>query len=70
MLTVASEDGQPEEKLQEEAAPTLATLKETLEDATAVLALPGKYRRRLRTTNMIECPEERVRDWRVERVMF
>jgi hypothetical protein len=66
MLTVASEDGQPEEidayrKLREEAAPALATLKDTLEDATAVLALPGKYRRRLRTTSMIERLIEEVR---------
>jgi transposase-like protein len=39
----------------------LATLKDNLEDATAVLALPGKYRRRLRTTNMIERLIEEVR---------
>jgi transposase-like protein len=66
ILTVASEEGRTEEinaykKLQEEAAPALATLKENLEDATAVLALPGKYRRRLRTTNMIERLIEEVR---------
>ncbi len=66
MVTVAGEDGQPEEidayrKLREEAAPALATLKKTLEDATAVLALPGKYRRRLRTTNIIERLIEEVR---------
>ena len=30
----------------------LSVLEEGFEDATAVLALPGKYRRRLRTTNM------------------
>ncbi|MCS3663444.1 transposase-like protein [Salinibacter ruber] len=66
MVTVVSEEGQTEEidayrKLREEAAPALATLKENLEDATAVLALPGKYRRRLRTTNMIERLIEEVR---------
>ena len=49
------------QELREEAAPALATLKENLEDATAVLALPGKYRRRLRTTNMIERLIEEVR---------
>ncbi|MCS3785093.1 hypothetical protein GGP88_002657 [Salinibacter ruber] len=59
MVTVAGEEGQPEEidayrELQEEATPALATLKETLEDATAVLALPGKYRRRLRTTRVTQ----------------
>jgi transposase-like protein len=66
MVTVTDEEGRTEEidayrKLQEEAAPALATLKETLEDATAVLALPGKYRRRLRTTNMVERLIEEVR---------
>lgn len=66
MVTVVGEDGQTEEvdayrKLREEAAPALATLKENLEDATAVLALPGKYRRRIRTTNMIERLIEEVR---------
>ena len=53
MVTPAEEEGPAEEvdayrKLREEAAPALTTLKETLEDATAVLALPGRYRRRLR----------------------
>lgn len=66
MVTVANGEGQTEEinayrKLREEAAPALATLKETLEDATAVLSLPVKYRRRLRTTNMIERLIEEVR---------
>jgi transposase-like protein len=32
----------------------LETLEEGFYEATAVLALPGKYRRRLRTTNMVE----------------
>ncbi|WP_263842085.1 IS256 family transposase [Salinibacter sp.] len=66
MVTVANGEEQPEEvdaynKLLEEAAPALATLKENLEEATAVLALPDKYRRRLRTTNMIERLIEEVR---------
>jgi len=66
MVTVVSEEGQTEEidaykKLREEAAPALATLTENVEDATSVLALPGKYRRRLRTTNMIERLIEEVR---------
>ena len=71
MVTVTSENGQPDEvdayrKLREEAASALSTLQENLEDATAVLALPGKYRRRLRTsrlrtTNMIERLIEEVR---------
>ena len=66
MVTVTSENGQPDEvdayrKLREEAASALSTLQENLEDATAVLALPEKYRRRLRTTNMIERLIEEVR---------
>jgi len=66
MVMVTGDDGQTEEidayrKLREEAASALAILKENLEDATAVLALPGKYRRRLRTTNMIERLIEEVR---------
>ena len=66
MVTAAGEGGQTEEvdaygKLREEAASALAILQENLEDATAILALPGKYRRRLRTTNMIERLIEEVR---------
>jgi hypothetical protein len=39
----------------EEGAPdALAVLEDGLFEATAILALPGKYRRRLRTTNMLE----------------
>jgi transposase-like protein len=34
---------------------------EDLEEVTAVLALPGKYRRRLRTTNMLERLIEELR---------
>lgn len=59
MITTVGSDGETEEidsygKLRQEAASALRVLEETLEDATAVLALPGKYRRRLRTTNMLE----------------
>lgn len=42
------------EELEENAPAALAILEEGLCDATAVLALPDKYRRRLRTTNMLE----------------
>jgi len=48
-------------KLHEEADAALDVLEEGLEEATAVLALPGKYRRRLRTTNMIERLIEELR---------
>jgi putative transposase len=49
------------EQLREEANSALKVLEEGLEEATAVLALPGKYRRRLRTTNMIERLIEELR---------
>ena len=39
----------------------LHTLETGLEDAIAVLALPAKYRRRLRTTNMVERLIEEIR---------
>jgi len=42
------------EELKESAPAALAILEDGLFDATAVLALPNKYRRRLRTTNMLE----------------
>jgi transposase-like protein len=42
------------EELAEEAPSALEVLEGGLHEATAGLALPGKYRRRLRTTNMIE----------------
>ena len=42
------------EELEGEADRALETLEEGLEDATAVLRLPEKYRRRLRSTNMLE----------------
>ena len=66
MVTVVGEKGRTEEtgayrKLREEAAPALATLKENLEDVTAVLALPGKYRCRLRTTRVTQRLIEEVR---------
>jgi len=48
-------------KLREEAGSALDALENGLEEATAVLALPGKYRRRLRTTNMIERLIEELR---------
>ncbi|MCS3648511.1 hypothetical protein GGP63_003114 [Salinibacter ruber] len=66
MVTVVGEESQTEEvdayrKLREEGAPALTTLQENSEDATSVLTLPGKYRRRLRTTNMVERLIEEVR---------
>ena len=42
------------EKLEEKAPSALRALEEGFYDATAVLALPEKYRKRLRTTNMLE----------------
>ena len=42
------------EKLEEKAPSALETLDEGFYDATAVLTLPEKYRKRLRTTNMLE----------------
>jgi transposase-like protein len=48
-------------QLREEATSALDILKKGLEETTAVLALPGKYRRRLRTTNMIERLIEELR---------
>lgn len=52
----------------EKAAPkAVACLDEAFEDAMAVMALPDKYRKRLRTTNMQERLNEEVR--RRERVI-
>ena len=48
-------------KLEGVADATLRVLEEGFEDATAVLALPAKYRRRLRTTNMVERFIEEIR---------
>lgn len=42
------------EQLEENAASALEILEDGFYDATAVLALPEKYRKRLRTTNMLE----------------
>ena len=42
------------ERLEEKAPSALETLESGFHDATAVLALPEKYRKRLRTTNMLE----------------
>ena len=49
------------EELEKNAPAALETLEGGLEDATAVLALPEKYRRRLRTTNMVERFIEEIR---------
>nr|WP_162892252.1 transposase [Salinibacter ruber] len=46
---------------EEEAPAALEVLEEGLFDATAVLALPEKYRERLRTTNMLERLIQKVR---------
>ncbi|GAB6934715.1 IS256 family transposase [Calditerricola yamamurae] len=55
-------------KAYEEKAPkAMAILEAGFEDATAVLALPEKYRRRLRTTNAVERLNEEIR--RRERVI-
>ena len=47
--------------LKQEAPAALEVLEDGLFDATAVLALPGKYRRRLRTSNMLERLIQEVR---------
>jgi transposase-like protein len=48
-------------EIEEKAPAALEVLEGGLFDATAVLALPGKYRRRLRTTNMLERFIEEIR---------
>jgi transposase-like protein len=48
-------------ELEENASAALEVLDNGLVDATAVLALPDKYRRRLRTTNMLERFIEEIR---------
>ena len=48
-------------ELQEKAPAALKILEAGFEDATAALALPAKYRRRLRTTNMVERFIEEIR---------
>jgi transposase-like protein len=49
------------DELSGQADRALRCLEEGFEDATAVLALPAKYRRRLRTTNMVERLIEEIR---------
>lgn len=53
--------------LEGDAEQALRVLEDGFDDATAVLALPPKYRRRLRTTNMVERLIEEIR--RRERVV-
>ena len=55
------------EAFEGKAEAALEVLEEGLEDAIAVLVLPAKYRRRLRTTNMLERLNEELR--RRERVI-
>lgn len=55
------------EEIEGTADAALEVLEEGLEDAIAVLVLPAKYRRRLRTTNMLERLNEELR--RRERVI-
>lgn len=55
------------ETYNEQAPRSMRTLEEGFEDATAVLNLPSKYRRRLRTTNALERLNQEIR--RRERVI-
>jgi len=55
------------EEIEGTADAALEVLEDGLEDAIAVLVLPAKYRRRLRTTNMLERLNEELR--RRERVI-
>jgi putative transposase len=50
-----------QQSLQGKANKALELLEEDLEDAIAVLTLPEKYHRRLRTTNMVERLNEEIR---------
>jgi transposase-like protein len=50
-------------EIEEKAPGAIEVLEGGLFDATAVLALPGKYRRRLRTTNMVGRFIEEIRRW-------
>jgi len=50
-----------EDEFGEKAEECVETLREGFEDVTAVLGLPGKYRRRIRSTNMVERLIEEVR---------
>ena len=49
------------DELSDKAPDALEVLERGIDDATAVLALPSKYRRRLRTTNMVERFIEEIR---------
>ena len=49
------------ETYNEQAPRSMRTLEEGFEDATAVLNLPSKYRRRLRTTNALELLNQEIR---------
>ena len=51
----------------EKAPQAVNSIEEAFEDITAVIALPAKYRKRLRTTNSIERMNEEIR--RRERVI-
>ncbi len=55
------------EEYQDKAEKAMEVLEKGFDDATAVLALPAKYRKRLRTTNPLERLNEEVR--RRERVI-
>ena len=55
------------ETYSDQAPKSMRTLEEGFEDATAVLNLPSKYRRRLRTTNALERLNQEIR--RRERVI-
>lgn len=55
------------EAYETKAPKAMAVLEAGFEDATAVLALPEKYRKRLRTTNALERLNEEIR--RRERVI-
>ena len=48
-------------EFENKASKSMQILEEGFEDATAVLALPGKYRRNLRTTNSVERLNQEVR---------
>ncbi len=56
------------EKFEKKAPKAMQVLESGFDDATAVLVLPEKYRRRLRTTNGVERLNEEIR--RRERVIF
>ena len=55
-------------EIEEKAPDALDVLEDGFFEATAILVLPGKYRRRLRTTNMLERFIEEIR--RREKVIY